>query len=72
MRVLEARVRAAVGEVATFVVCAADDLPLAEYGALMARVYSSGDDFPAVLVDGDLACVSGIDPDAVIAALGGR
>jgi len=65
-------VHAAVRDGVTFVVLAADALPLAEYGALMAEVYSRGDDFPAVLVDGDLVCVSGIDPDAVIAALAGR
>lgn len=69
MRVLEARVRGAIRGEFVFEVCAADDLPLAEYGALMAEVYSRGDDFPAVLVDGALVCASGIDPGAVVAAL---
>jgi len=50
-------------------VTSADDLPLAEYGALMAKVYSAGNDFPVVIVDGRIVCADGIDPDAVIGAL---
>jgi hypothetical protein len=69
VRVLEARVRGAVSGEFVFEVCAADDLPLAEYGALMAEVYSSGSDFPAVLVNGRLVCADDIDPDAVVAAV---
>lgn len=54
-----------------FVVTAADALPLAEYGALMAEVYSRGDDFPVVRVRGKVVCSNGLDAQAVIAALRG-
>jgi hypothetical protein len=52
-----------------FVVRAADELPLPEYGALMAEVYSRGDDFPVVRVRGSVVCANGLDTQAVIAAL---
>lgn len=52
-----------------FVVMAADALPLAEYGALMAEVYSRGDDFPVVRVRGRIVCANGLDAQAVIASL---
>jgi hypothetical protein len=67
--VLETRVREAVRGETTFIVRAADDLPLAEYGALMAEVYSTGNDFPVVLVDGRIVCASGLDPAVVVGAL---
>ena len=70
LAILEARVRATVTGDLSYSVTSADALPAAEYGALLAEVYSRGDDFPAVLIDGDLVCANGIDPDAVIAALG--
>lgn len=54
-----------------FVVKAADALPPAEYGALMAEVYSQGDDFPVVRVRGTVVCSNGLDAHAVIAALHG-
>ena len=53
----------------SFTVTSADDLPLAEYGALLAEVYSAGNDFPVVIVDGRIVCADGIDPDAVVGAL---
>jgi len=69
LRVLEEQVRASVETDVEFVVMAADELPLAHYGELMAEVYSRGDDFPVVRVRGALACASGLDSQAVIAAL---
>jgi hypothetical protein len=67
--VLEVRVRAAVSGPMDLTVIAADALPLAEYGALMAEIYSRGEDFPVVLVDGAIVCASGLDPAAVMSAL---
>jgi hypothetical protein len=46
-----------------------DRLPNERAGELMADIYCSGQDFPAVLVDGRLACASGIDLGAVRRAL---
>ena len=69
LRVLEERVREAVYVDVEFVVRAADELPLPEYGALMAEVYSRGDDFPAVRVRGRVVCANGLDARSVIAAL---
>ena len=71
IRVLEERVRASVPIDLDFVVRAADALPMAEYGALMAEVYSRGDDFPVVRVRGKVVCSNGLDAQAVIAALRG-
>jgi D-alanine-D-alanine ligase-like ATP-grasp enzyme len=69
VRVLEARVREATGRELLFTVIPADALPMSEYGALIAEVYSGSDDFPVVLVDGRIVSANGIDPDAVVGAL---
>ena len=61
--------REAVHVYVEFVVRAADGLPLPEYGALMAEVYSRGDDFPVVRVRGKVVCANGLDAQAVIEAL---
>ena len=68
LQVLEARV-AQWSDSANFSVIDLDSLGYDDAGALMREVYSAGEDFPVVLVDGAIACVSGIDLDAVRAAL---
>lgn len=68
LQVLEARVQEWSAS-AGFSTAGLDGLEYEEAGALMREVYSAGEDFPVVLVDGRIACVSGIDFGAVRAAL---
>ncbi|MDP2234019.1 MAG: hypothetical protein Q8K89_10305 [Actinomycetota bacterium] len=69
---LEERLKHDFGKVFTIQAVDLYGVSLAERGAAIDAMVETQGDFPITLVDGVVACVSDIDPDAIAAQLGRR
>lgn len=69
LQVLEARMRQRYGDAARLETTPVTELAPDLGGRLLRKVLGAGSDFPAVLVDGETACVDGIDLDTVLDAI---